>query len=77
MLSLKKEGRRLNPVDHIIYCSNWNGKDSEGSEILCHFEDKFTWNSSMDTGKGMRMLGQDKDLSLVALQGAWASSYSH
>lgn len=77
MHSLKKERRRLNSVDHIIYCTNRNGKNSEGSEILCHLKVKFTWNSSMDTGKGMRMLGQDKDLLLVALQGAWASSYLH
>lgn len=48
----------LNSVGQIIYCANQNGKNSEGSEILCHLTDKFTWNSSMDTGKGMRIWGQ-------------------
>lgn len=58
VLSLKKERRMLNSVDHVIYCTNRNGKNSEGSEIVCHLKGKFTWNSSMDTGKGMRMLDQ-------------------
>lgn len=77
VLSLKKERRMLNSVGQIIYCANQNGKNSEGSEILCHLTDKFTWNSSMDTGKGMRIRGRDRDVLLVAQQGAWASSYLH
>lgn len=50
-LSLKKE-RMFNSADHIIYSTNQNVKNSEESEILCHLQDnKFTWQSLMDTGE--------------------------
>lgn len=65
-----------NLVNHIIYCTNQNVKNSKGSEILCHLQDsKFTGHSLTGTGKRHGTSGWGQRFLLMALQVACASPY--